>query len=103
MCADIVLDDINNKLELSSLWKFFNRDIKFDLRSDFTSYFKSGFNNLMYGIGVFTYLNEGWNGLVYSFVTVSSIFLIAPYSYIVIAGGLLLGILDGLSVGASLG
>ena len=74
-----------NLLYLPNVWKYINCDLKSNI--------KFGFNNLMYSIGAFTYLNEGWNGFVYSFVTVSPIFMCAPYSYVVIAGGLVLGIL----------
>ena len=74
-------DDLNNKLDFSEIY------------SQIKSSFKSGFNNLMYGVGAFTYLNEGWNGWVYSCLTLSPVFATAPYSYIAIGGGLLLGVL----------
>ena len=47
----------------------------------------------LYAIGAFTYLNEGWNGWVYSLLTISSVFQAWPYNAIAISGGLILGLL----------
>ncbi len=59
--------------------------------------FKFGVPNklksVLYAIGAFTFLNEGWNGWVYSLLTISNVFQCWPYNIIAISGGLILGLL----------
>ena len=90
MCADVVLEHnvLNENTELN-IFKIDFHEIYINLKSRV----KPCLDSIIYGIGAFTYLNEGWNGWVYSCLTLSPIFSTAPYSFIAIGGGLLLGVL----------
>lgn len=75
----------------------FERQQQGELELNDQNSFKFGVRNklksVLYAIGAFTFLNEGWNGWVYSLFTISSVFQAWPYNIIAISGGLILGLL----------
>ena len=64
-----------------------------EVKSGFKFGIPNKLKSVLYAIGAFTYLNEGWNGWVYSLLTISNVFQSWPYNIIAISGGLILGLL----------